>query len=407
MRTEWASRNQAAATEATAGTTAEPATPADVATLDSSSAEPTVDALGRKHDPATGHFLPAGEQPAGTEATAPAVETGTEPKAGEQPAEAVVRVRIAADHPLRANGRYTGPEEIPVPPALEEVFRYALNDPIRRADVEATRREAEQTVQRVQDQLAEASARLEVAQSRVRSLIADPSLAAIYADLKQAYGDDHADRWLDGELRQDEAQIMERLEAHRQQQMQQVAVQAEAGFRSEAIEAVRSQVPWWAEGSPNATALFDRAWREYSDDIGAALQAGRSVAPSVEEFIGQYLRPRFATDPYTLSYLQQQNQQAEAARREQEAERQREAAAEAERKAKAEREAAVQEFKQQAAQTRQTMPPNPLGQVHGSVRSDKVSVGTPAQDLSQVSTHDLRRTLKQQSRQDARSLFNR
>lgn len=417
-----ARRQQTAASEA--AETQAPGTAEPAAQTAETPVEPVVDERGRKHDPATGKFLPeAGETGApaaeGSQGSAPqGADTADKPAAEGSPER--IRVEVPEGHPLRGMGL----EALDASdPQQERAIRALLNSHKRTAEVEQERQQRRQ----IEDQLVEVQARAEVAQERVRTLISDPSLAAIYADLKQAYGEDHANRWLDGELRQDEGQIAERRQALQQQRLQQELPQMGANFREAVLSdpgqfaPVQSFAPAHLTSEPAFARVAERVSQEavtqalnaYADHLDRTGIQDPTQPFRVEEF------QRFLPDAnalnarFQIALLQdadakrtlQGRREAEARRQAEEAERQRkeaEARAEAERKAAAEE--AVQQFKQQAAQTRKAQPPHPMGSLTNAVRSDlQTTDGAPEeQDLSRMSPYQLRQTLKQQARGLAR-----
>jgi hypothetical protein len=386
-------------------------------------AEPVVDEHGRKHDPATGQFLPGEDAPNAQAAEGSPADVTAEPKAAPEGSPEKIRVEIPESHPLRGMGL----EALDAPDAQQErAIRALLNSHKRTAEVEQERN----TRRQVEEQLVEVQARAEVAQERVRTLISDPSLASIYADLKQAYGEDHANRWLDGELRQDEGQIAERRQALQQQRLQQELPVMGQQFREQVLSDPHQFVPVESFAPPHLSGdpVFARVAQQVS--VEAVQQALHAYADALDrqgiqdirqpyrmEEMQRYLpnpselharlQFRILQDPEARAALQQRRD-AEARKQAADAARQKaEAEARAERERKAAAEQAVEEFKQQAAQTRTQQPPHPMGSLTGAVRGDKVStVGTAeGGDPSQVPIHDLKRQLKQSARQDARARF--
>lgn len=402
MRSEWASRREQSAAPTEAVEPAAPQEPSEPVV------EPKVDAQGNLHGP-DGKFAGkaagspgesrASDQPAGAEA--PAVETPlgsegpTETPAAEGSPEGI-RIDIPADHPLRG----MGVETLHANDAQQErAIRALLNSHTRRAEVE----QAQQALRQYEDAIAERDARLEVAQNRVRQLIADPSLASIYGDLKQAYGEEHANRWLDGELRQDDSAVQERLQAYQQQRLQSDAVQAAQSFQQQAFEAAQGYYPQFWTQSPDFQQAFSRAYDLYDTMVGRAIQQGQTVVPSVEQFVGDVLQREYLASPVVRAEAQRQLQE-EQAKAAAEAEAAKKAEAERlEREKQATAAAAVQQFKQQAAQTRQQMPPHPMGQLGGAARADLQSTGPQQEDTSNMSPYQLKQRLRQEVRQMGRA----
>lgn len=340
--------------------TPQPATPPAAAT--DATPAPEADAA-QPRDPVTGQFLPAAEQAAGTDGPAPDEAGSDAPLEADAEAPAddgLVRIKIGPDHPLRANGRYQGPDEIPVPPELEVVFRNALNDPIRRADVENAR----QTVRQTETQLVEAQATLDVLKGALQNLITNPDLTAVYQDLKQAYGDERANEWLAGQFSQYDSQVEQRLGEYQQQRQAQDAAEAGVQFVSQAAEAAQSYFPEWWTSTPQFAHAFRAAVDEYDRSVGYRMQAGDPRPPSVEEFVTEVMKARYLSDPAVLDYAAELDRKERA-----------EAAERLKQEAKREVEAETRARLEQQARTAQQN--NPLGAVpSGQVLRTAAGAGT-------------------------------
>lgn len=357
--------------------------------------EPVVDAQGRAHDPATGKFLPSAEQ-ADTEAGAPAAAA---PQGSEQVAETTaaegtppepIRIELPADHPLRGQGveflHVTDPQQ-------ERAVRALVNGYTRRSEVE----QVQQRVRQMEDEKATLQARYEVAQERLRQFIADPQKAAFYADVKAQYGEDYAQRWLDGELQADEAQVQERLKPYQQEREQLAQQQAAEAFLSNAQTQAAQVFPQWWTGGPSYQQALETAVHTYDAYVERRWQTDQSYKPTEAEFIEKFLKPQFFADPFAAEYAQRLHaQQQQEAQRQAEAEKAK-AEAEAARQKELAAQQAVTQFRQEAAQRREVAPPNPLGNV-GGARGDKVSSEASTTDYNNMSAFELTRQLRSEAR---------
>lgn len=163
------------------------------------------------------------KEPAAAEATADAEQ---EPApTGEQTPAGFVRIELAQDHPLRAQGH----DHVLAPAGQEDLYRALANQPVRRAEVEAARqREAA-----LQQDLARTQAQAR-AQAEFNALLFDrPEVIDTYRNIAQEHGDDAAQTWLNGLL----SQHGEAAQGYVEQALQQ---QQEAAYQRQATEFVQT-----------------------------------------------------------------------------------------------------------------------------------------------------------------------
>src|SRR5690606_1575430 len=115
--------------------------------------EPVVDARGRKHDPATGKFLPSGEEATAAEAQPPGAEVAEPEAAPEEPHG--VRIELPEGDIRRIAG---GREYVTVPKEVEPLVRWSINNHVRRAEVETERQARKEIEKQLLRLMAEQSA---------------------------------------------------------------------------------------------------------------------------------------------------------------------------------------------------------------------------------------------------------
>lgn len=329
----------------TTETPAEPAAPSDAAVPDSTSAAPApvLDAQGRAHDPATGKFLPSGEQ-----------TTDASPATAPVP-DGYVRLPVPEGHPLRDRGR----ESVTVPASEEDYHRWALNEPTRRAELKESRERIAQMEEQLLRSQAEAAARQKWEQGlspEIREKLAaveavDPETAALMR------------RGLEAALPELAETEFRTLADQRQQEAMEREVES---FRQSAHRAA-AEVHADLASAPYFPDLLRRAEAAYGAEIMARETRGDTTPPSEAEFL-QFLRPFIVAHPEAAGVIRQRvaaQQQAERDRIAQEA------------KAKADAEAKQREAERLSAalQNRRT---NPLGGVAMGVTTGADSVPSHA-----------------------------
>lgn len=351
--------------------------------------EPVVDSQGRKHDPATGKFIGENDTAA---AEGPQGDGGADAPAAETPPT----VRLELPEALREQGR----DHWEVPAEQERFARTLINGYVRRQEAESARQEVQRLQLEIARRDAQQGAQSEWHQSpeyreavRVRDAIGE-----VNPDVAEAY-------W-----KGMEAKFSERVQPRIQEAEQQVAVQRQI----EVAEAFDQQVVATLPNLPSmAPGLFAAEWMGTPGDMQARqlasqtymaeLNASRDprtgeIPPfDLQRFVLHY-STHAERDPWLKQYRDQRANEKDAAAREA-------AATEAEKRVLAQKAEAEKARLLDAG--RRNADRNPVANIASHVRSDKLSTQHEAPDLSSLSGADLKRHLKGEARQTARSLFTR
>lgn len=264
------------------------------------------DDSGRFTNPAAADDAPAPDSAPPAEPVAEAATT----EAAAAPSQD--RIPIPDNHPLRARGRQYADELTP------DELRGLLNTPIKRAEIEQLQQQsrsaeqarlrAEKEVQALREQLSSAWQRPEVAER--------------YQQIKDAWGEEEAARYLRG------------VEAEQQQAVQARVEEADVEYAQ--MEAERqgqefvSRVHEMVQNDPTRQGYKLWSREEYQREMNTALHAYGSrltmegVSPDPIQFVREYLDTRYVQSPAfqrTAQATLAQRQQAEQERVRKEAER--------------------------------------------------------------------------------------
>lgn len=348
---------RAAAEKAAAPAPASEATPAaeaqpDAATKPNRAGEPQPITPDGKYAPKaegapTGREAqPAGEATGQTPAADAQRDTTATDAPAREPAEGYVHIALPDGHPLRDQGR----EYIVARKDQEEAVRAALNNPVRRRDLEA----AERRIADLSRQLVRARAEAAVFQDPAADPLADEKTRETYQDILETYGEEHAKAYLRGL-----DQRAEKLKAKEQELGREAALQqaGEQFGRDLLPRAAQLFGVWAGHGEHALRSRLEPYVRQYA----AAVDAGQIERPGVDDFLDRMLEP-YARDP--------QVQAAVRAAAEQRRSRERETLAEeARRKADEAARAREEARRREAAERAQTK--HPLGRVASEVRTDR------------------------------------
>ena len=218
-----------------------------------------------------GRFAAVNETPASepsVAATAPTPETATTEAAPPSDAN---RIQIPDGHPLRDRGRQYLDELTP------EESRSLFNNPVKQRDVEQSRREAQELRMENARLKAEAAARKEIATQAFSS----PEVVARYAEIREAWGEVEAQRYLRGVEAEYEATITARsAEASAEVEgafAQEAALSDGYAFIDSVTGLVASRVEAAMPGFTRAPA-FAELFNEALVDYSAKLQVRRDLA---------------------------------------------------------------------------------------------------------------------------------
>lgn len=342
-----------------------------------------MDSAGRPHDPATGRFLPSGEQdpnePAAAQAAPVDAGAATVPPG-------MVRIEVPEGHPLRDQGV----DHIHALESEERSHRAALNAAARRSEVEQYRQE----IARLQDERIRLQAQVE-ARQKSGDPMADPAAMEIYQALLEV-DPAQAERYkrgLEWEAQQAAEARYGELSAERQQAETQQAIQQ---FVAGAEQAVVEYLPPDLRGLPQMRQHFENAVALYDRHLELEFSRGRTTPPSHDEFVDVFFKREILTDPTVRQWAERHTEaqkQAEAQR----------IKADAEAKALADAKAAEEARLRDAAQRHGTR--NPLGNISGAVRTDRASTDTQPQDpTAGLTGRNLRNAVRQSVIERARTI---
>jgi hypothetical protein len=215
-------------------------------------------------------------------AAAPAPAPPAEPAGAEVP-PGQVRVPIPDGHPLRDRGM----THVDVPSEHADYHRWAINNAIRRNQLDHIERES-QTLRQQNHQL---QARLEAYMGLAENVISDPAVAQQAAEIEEMYGAAAKQRYLHGVVAEAESRVDEIAEQQAQEYAQQQLSQQADQFISRAVETAQPRYPLWNQHKLSGVIQA----------YGALMHARGQNEPNLAEFI------RFADADYMqLPQVQQQ-----------------------------------------------------------------------------------------------------
>lgn len=320
----------------------------------------------------------AGDQPPDPNATAAPALDATPPDATATPQqgkpvapdaagtpevpEGMVRIDIPEGHPMRHRG-----DHYLVPQGHEEYHRWAVNNTIRRNDVES----AAKTARDWQQYANRLKAELEATREFTGGIFQDPAVIQQIDDIRKTYGDEAAKRFEAGLWAEQQGKVQELTQQQQAEAQKAEAVAYVNDFQQKAFAAAQRRYPEWSpQEVANALAAY-----------GSWVEARGANELKLDEFLKH-------ADPVYL-----QNPQARAAaerRRSQRDEQQRQAAA----KAEADRLAAEERKKLEEAAARRAQYPwmqVPAGAVPAQVGVDEGAGGPKT-------VHEARQSLRRRRR---------
>lgn len=350
----------------------EPSDSTETEIVESPSVEPVLDAQGRKHDPATGKFLPetGNDAPAAVE---PPVDT---------PADGRIRIEIPEGHALREQGldviHATSEQEA-------RAIRASLNSYVRRTEVEQARAEAAQA----KEQALRLQAELQAREAWSTQVMDDGTLAK-YEAIKSV-DPEAAELFMEGARARLKVAADQTYQTLHDEQVHQAVEQVGRQVVSQIVQNAHTFVPPQVAQSPAYSQVLRatlEAWGREVDARDAAGQLDYADPYRMEDF-HRHLRQQLLAHPGTESVLRQMYEAEQQQRlAEVQAAKEAELAAERER-AKQE---ALREVAASAAQRHATR--HPLGQIPSNARTDRQSVSTDV-DISSIPAHERKRAIKQ------------
>lgn len=377
---------------------------------DTTATEVVVDEKGRKHDPATGQFLPEnGEtqgQPEAPAADTRAADAQPDPKPAEERATGI-SVPIDPKHPIRGMGleAFTASN-----PTEEQALRALLNGTYsRRQEVEA--------LQTKLDQERRLRIQLESSQAATQKWQQTPEYKAAvdeYNLIADTAGEDAANRYWRGI--QGDLQALQRAEFD--ERMGAVTQEATA----EAGQAWLNEA--WGHTAAMPTEIrslpeFQRWFQEEVEVFDTLVERGRydhirrsvspqEFGPALHREFAAVLRRRIAAEPTAAAVIRKLNAPpAPPAAPVPPAAPAPSAEEQARREAEIRREA-VEDFKRQSLATRTATPPHPMGSLANATRDGQVGgAGEEEVDTSAMSPEHRRRFHRAQARKSANAHFTR
>jgi hypothetical protein len=212
--------------------------------------------------PVSGSSEDPGATPAG-DATPDAAPT-------EGPPEGMVRIPLPDEHPLR---RSRGVTHLDFPADQENYGRWAVNQGMRVSEYEETRQRADQ----IEAEARQARAEAEFWRNHAGDFLT-PEFYQVYNDLKETYGEDRANAYKAGVLREAEQKVMEaRRQAHQQHQAERYVGQAEK-FRDTVLQHAPKLFPHWSEGEVRQALAAYGQWMEQNRVDTLSAQDFKKVA---------------------------------------------------------------------------------------------------------------------------------
>lgn len=272
-------------------------------------AEPVVDAHGRKHDPATGKFLPeSGEDsgqpsdPRSVASTPPSGDTPADPSATPNEEPQTVRIQLPEGDIRRVAG---GLEYIDVPKELEQFVRWNVNNHARQRELAAQ----QERIKELQQENLRLKAQQTAAQKWQQSE-AYQKAAQEYREILDTMGEDAAKNYWRG------VQAEVRAEAEREfaQQWQQAqAAEYEAlGKRwlQDTYQRVSRDIPAAIQALPGFRSWFQQTASVFEDlDLGAdpqfaQLTDAESRAEYLHGLFARMLETRLRNEPAVRALIQ-------------------------------------------------------------------------------------------------------
>lgn len=273
---------------------------------------------------AAGDDSSAATAPDPNAAAAPAPDATAAPDAGtaEVP-EGMVRIDIPEGHPMRHRG-----DHYLVPQGHEEYHRWAVNNTIRRNDVEAAAKNTREWQQYANRLKAELDATREFA----GGIFQDPAVIQQIDDIRKTYGDEAAKRFEAGLWAEQQGKVQELTQQQQAEAAQAERAQIVQGFMQQAHAAAQKRYPEWSQQEvANALAAY-----------GSWVEARGADELKLDEFL-QHADPVYLQNPRARATAEQ--------RRNQRLEQERQIAAKAEAdRLKAEEQKRLEEAAAQRAQ---------------------------------------------------------
>lgn len=249
-------------------------TPAEPAAAQQDAAEP---AAGPARDPETGRF--------------------TSPAATEEVPAGFVRIELPEAHPLRDRGR----DYVLAPEGQEAEYRNLVNTPVRRAELEA----ATQRAEALEQQMIQYQATLQARNEFLQQVLTDPTLAQRLAEVREVYGEDAAQDFLNGILARQDGSIKERVEQLAQAAEAQRTAQAAQQFFTDVTAQASSLFPHWSAGEVQE-ALYA---------FGSFCEAKNVPSATLQDFV-EFANPYYIRHPRVQEevrgYLSRQEQEQAA-----------------------------------------------------------------------------------------------
>lgn len=251
-------------------------------------------ALGAQPRGPDGQFIPTetaaadtAPAPAVAEATpvADAAATTTEPTAATAP-EGFVRIDLPEGHALRARGQ----DHLLAPQGYEDYFRWAVQNAVRRDDIVKWQSYANQWKDRATQAEARATALAEVGET----VLLDPKTAHIINDMKTTYGEEYAEAFKRGLLKDKVEGRIAELDTQRQaQEAEQGAVATATNFANAAYADAVQRFPLWTSDK------FDDALASY----GALMERRGEAVPDLNVFV-RHAQALYLQEPAVQQQMQ-------------------------------------------------------------------------------------------------------
>jgi hypothetical protein len=346
-----------------------------------------VDERGRIHATEDGTFLP-GKADTAAESAATETVAETSPAVPEQPTASDglpaghVRHEFPADFPVRS---VAGTTQV-VPEAVADAVRWAANNHTRRNEVEAARQQAEQSA-------IQARAEAQAYQEAAFSLLADPSVALRFQEIKawdDQNGTQEANRWLKGLVAEMQegvsAKVNDATTQYTEQYAEHEARQNGQAFmdttRSLAMERCERALPGWSQ-SPAFEQTLKKAWFAYGAELEAERKMGNSVQSSPDG-LWRHFDALFVSAEDVRSHFRQREADAEAKRM-----------ADIRAQFDAEQKAAEAARLRDATNRRNTL--NPIAAIPSAVQTGATTHGPATVDMTGWTADQIRRHLRRAS----------
>lgn len=248
-----------------------------------------------------GRFTSASNEPEAaqeTAATEEVVADTAQPVAAEAPT--TDRIEIPANNPLRDRGKQYFDELTP------DEIRGVLNSAVRARDVEQT------SIKLREEQTARLRAEAEASAFREQmlSFIAQPEIAAKYAELK-AWDEGEANRWLRGVLTEVQEQVGGKVNEFTEQHAHQQQIEYVQNFERDARSFVATALSGVAN-DPRFNGAYSNARERYGIAIELAESRGQNVTLDLNTFINDYLVPEIDRWPEVQQWKSAQAEQERA-----------------------------------------------------------------------------------------------